>query len=1143
MTTIPCLCTEELRAYLYGEIAEPQLSAVEEHLEHCAGCEAEAARIEQLSDPMLGSLRRALHLLPTEGEPVAADTLHDGPGSGLLSDDELRNATQIGSNYEILGELGRGGMSVVYKARQRRPTRIVALKMILAGAHAGPDHRTRFLAEADAIARLQHAGIVSVFEVGIIDETLFFSMELMEGGSLDDKINATPQAPRYAADLVATVARAAQFAHERGIVHRDLKPANILLTRGGAPRIADFGLARLEEPMLGDDGSARESAPSSPPRVLTVTGAILGTPSYMAPEQADGRRAAIGPCTDIYALGAILYEMLTGRPPFRGTGVLETLEMVRSGDPVPPIQLQPRIPRDLDTICLKCLAREPGRRYGSAGELADDLERFQNGQPIRARPVPVWEKVWKGARRHPTASVSALLAVVATIGLLTTWTMFTVRLRAALNQSHRNAVEADNQRVRAEDNQDRAFEGIDRFLTRIADKELASIPGMHVMRRDLLKEALEVSQGFLGGDEGGSARVRLEVARAHERCAKIYDALTDNAKQIDHFEQAVRLQRGLVKDYPDELSYRSELAKHLHNLAKTLFKSRVSDYAQKSDAIMTEALALRRELVERAPDNVEHRSALAGSYLTLGALRRAQPGRIGDAEAAYKDGLAIAEGLQGESEPKHKYQQQLAQIFIGWGALHHSLGQKEQARQKWERARTTYQEIARKDPENVDAQTGLAVTSNNLGVIYLALDQSAPAVGAALDAVRAGEQLVRIHRSVPSYRAGLAGSHNNLARVYERYGPARLAEEQLRTACAISRDLVKDHPTVRDYTHSLGKHLTNLAIFLTTQNKKPEATALCREAVELMEPMARNNASDPAVAVSLAQARFSLGQLLNSATGTNGESMALYDAVITRLDAMLGGTPGHEEARECLREARQAKVRALYRAGSYHEVMTTLEKPGGAAWSSEPSMKRLLAMSLTATGDWRRASGVIRADDIIKHAEKSPVEKLRLACVETQIAEAINADKDPSVAQLAVSQKEGEVRAIEHVRDFALKAEALPADFESWPLARREDVDWVLFRPIIQSPRFAFILASGYALAANKSKAKADTLDLFAMDALRLALARGYFCQYERLQCLKTAATFERLRGLPAFRTFLEQVEKESSLKTKKQVTAGGKQR
>ncbi len=292
------------------------------------------------------------------------------------------------------------------------------------------------------------------------------------------------------------------------------------------------------------------------------------------------------------------------------------------------------------------------------------------------------------------------------------------------------------------------------------------------------------------------------------------------------------------------------------------------------------------------------------------------------------------------------------------------------------------------------------------------------------------------------------------------------------------------------------------------------------------------------LAVSLAQARFSLAQLLVSATATNAESMALYDTVIARLDSMLGHSPGHQEARECLQEARQARMRALFQAGSYREVVATLEKPGDAAWSSGPSMKRLLAMSLTATGDWRRASGMIRADDITKHTEKSPVELLRLACVETQIADAINADKDPSVDQLASRQKECEARAVELVKAFALKAdEVLPADFESWPPTHRENVDWPMFRTTIQTPRFAFIVASGYALAGNTSKLKANTLDPLAMDALRLALVRGYFCHYEQLQYLKTAATFERLRGLPAFKPFLEQVEKSLPKTMKKQAS------
>ena len=306
--------------------------------------------LEQMSDPMLGRLRRVLHLVSREGERLDTTAVHGSSRSEFLSYTERHNATQIGSNYEILGELGRGGMSVVYKARQRLPERIVALKMILSGAHAGPERRARFLAEANAIAQLQHPGIVSIFEVSIVDEALFFSMELMEGGSLDDKINATPQPPVDAAKLVAVIARAVQFAHEGGTVHRDLKPANILLTREGAPKIADFGLARLEEPPIVDDRSLGQPAPRSPRRGLTVTGAILGTPSYMSPEQADGRRDAIGSCTDIYALGAVLYEMLTGRPPFRGAGVQETLEMVRTEDPVPPVRCTAHPARSRDDL-------------------------------------------------------------------------------------------------------------------------------------------------------------------------------------------------------------------------------------------------------------------------------------------------------------------------------------------------------------------------------------------------------------------------------------------------------------------------------------------------------------------------------------------------------------------------------------------------------------------------------------------------------------------------------------------------------------------------------------------------------------------------------------------------------------------------
>jgi formylglycine-generating enzyme required for sulfatase activity/tetratricopeptide (TPR) repeat protein len=300
--------------------------------------------------------------------------------------------------YVILGELGRGGMGVVYKASQLGLRRLVALKMVLSGAYASPQELARFRAEAEAVARLQHTNIVQIHEIGAYDGKPYFSLEFVDGGSLHKKLAGTPQPSREAAQLVETLARAVQAVHQAGIVHRDLKPGNILLTRDGVPKITDFGLARDLEA-----DSQR-----------TASGVIIGTPSYMAPEQAAGKSRRVGPAADIYALGAILYEMLTGRPPFKAASSMDTIMQVLGEEPVPPRRLVPRLPLDLDTICLKCLDKDPARRYATAQELADDLHRFLDDRPIRARPPTLLARASKALRRHRTAvAVTAASALVA----------------------------------------------------------------------------------------------------------------------------------------------------------------------------------------------------------------------------------------------------------------------------------------------------------------------------------------------------------------------------------------------------------------------------------------------------------------------------------------------------------------------------------------------------------------------------------------------------------------------------------------------------------------------------------------------------------------------------------------------------------
>ena len=328
--------------------------------------------------------------------------------------------------YAILDILGRGGMGVVYKALQVGLNRLVALKMIVSGVHAGPEELARFRREAEAVAGLRHPNIVQIYEIGELDGVPFFSLELADGGSLADRLDGTPQPARAAAELVETLARAVHAAHECGIVHRDLKPANILLSvssdqravsgkkpeRAGldhhslvtddcTPKITDFGLAKRLDIEVGQ----------------TKTGAVIGTPSYMAPEQAAGRTREIGRATDVYALGAMLYELLTGRPPFRAETALETARQVIYVEPVSPRRLQPRVPRDLETICLKCLAKEPRKRYACALALAEDLHRYLGGEPIQARPATPWERAIKWTKRRPALAALIAATCVAVLSL------------------------------------------------------------------------------------------------------------------------------------------------------------------------------------------------------------------------------------------------------------------------------------------------------------------------------------------------------------------------------------------------------------------------------------------------------------------------------------------------------------------------------------------------------------------------------------------------------------------------------------------------------------------------------------------------------------------------------------------------------
>jgi serine/threonine-protein kinase len=479
-------------------------SRVRQLLEEILDSERSPEEVCAGSPELLPEVRRQLrrlHLVEAELEAWFPTPAPDPDGLAPAARPRDAPAPRI-PGYELETVLGRGGMGIVYLARHLRLNRLVALKTLLSGMYAGPRELSRFQREAEAVAALRHPNIVQIHDIGDQDGLPYFTMEYLEGGSLAKRLAGTPQPIGQAAGLVATLAEAVHVAHQGGIVHRDLKPANILLTADGTPKISDFGLARRLQDSAG----------------ITQSGAPLGTPSYMAPEQAEGQADAIGPAVDIYALGAILYELLTGRPPFRGETPTETTLQVLHQDPVPPARLNPRVPRDLETICLHCLHKHPSRRYATALALAEDLQRFARGDPIAARPVGVPERAVKWMRRHPsqTAMLAVSLLVVVLLVIGSAW--LSIR-----NARLRDGVEGDLKELAGLQESARWPEA--RFVLERADARLGGAGSGDLRRRlDQARQGLELAKGLDGIRLRRLTRGELpfDKARANREFAEVF---------------------------------------------------------------------------------------------------------------------------------------------------------------------------------------------------------------------------------------------------------------------------------------------------------------------------------------------------------------------------------------------------------------------------------------------------------------------------------------------------------------------------------------------------------------------------------------------------------------------------------------------
>jgi TolB-like protein/Flp pilus assembly protein TadD len=570
------------------------------------------------------------------GDPGRSDTPSAADKNGEPSNKKSTRAAELLGelgDYELLEEVGRGGQGVVFRARQKSLNRTVALKVISLGQWASKAHLRRFRLEAEAAAKLEHPGIVPIHEVGERDGSCYFSMKLVEGGQLDEVVRHTPMSIRQAAQLIAKVARTVHYAHEHGILHRDIKPGNILLDAKGEPHLTDFGLARLVE---------SESS-------VTQTLDVLGTPSYMAPEQAVGNNAAVSSATDVYGLGAVLYQLLTGQPPFAGGTTYETIKLLLDTEPRLPRQLNPKVDRDLSTICLKCLEKDPKRRYSSSLALAEDLERWLKHEPILARHTGIFTRGRKWMRRNPTSALLAacLIALVASAG----WIVWKGEL---IRQPVTTGIAVLPFENLSDEKEHAAFaDGVqDDLLTKLAKiADLKVISRTSVMeyrgKRNIrqIGDALRVSHVLEGSVRRTGARLHLNTQLIETRTdthiwAEQYDRdLNDLFAIQSEIAQKVAERLNAKVTATEKRTIEGKptadlIAFDLYTRAKSLFLT--TPFSGKGEVGWLEAIDLLNQAVARDPSFFQAYCLLASVHGNLYWFGDHTPGRLALEEAAIQ---------------------------------------------------------------------------------------------------------------------------------------------------------------------------------------------------------------------------------------------------------------------------------------------------------------------------------------------------------------------------------------------------------------------------------------------------------------------------------------------------------------------------
>jgi tetratricopeptide (TPR) repeat protein len=735
--------------------------------------------------------------------------------------------TRLG-RFRVRRELGRGGFGVVLLAFDPKLGREVALKVPRPEALTHPELRARFQREARATAGLDHPNLVPVYEAGEDGGVCWIASAYCPGITLSAwlKERTEPVPFRLAARLTATLAEAVEHAHRCGILHRDLKPANVMLSPRPAgdapadaadgmdfiPRVMDFGLAKG---LPGQDGALTEDQ-------HTKTGAILGTPAYMAPEQAESRNQAVGPATDVYALGTLLYEVLTGQPPFRGDTPLETIWLLRTQEPLSPLRLRPKLPCDLETICLKCLEKAPARRYPTAQALADDLRRFLAGEPIRARRVGRLERALKWAWRRPAAaallavSVTAVLVVAVLVGVYNARLIEQRNLAETRRQeAEANLAEASAQRQRALTHLRNAIAAVDQMLA--ASDRLAPAPYTLTVRRELTEDALRLFQE-LAREEDRDPEIRYEVGSAWRRKGKLQGGMGQREQAEQSYRKAVAVFEQLTAEEPGKPAHWDELAASWNNLALALGANELAE----SERLLRRALSVQDRLAVDYPDVPGYR---LDAHVTRGDLEMIlfKSQRHEEADRLSREAIDGLEKLVAEAPAVREYRFALANALNNHAAFLGLRGRSAEVGRVLRRAVEVFEPLAEGPAADPGNRSRLALTLYNLGAFLAGHGRPEDGEKVWRRSAEVRRRLASDFPEVPIYRASLGGTLSRLAFLARDRGDwaeaGRLWEEAIRNERSAFVGDFNDPGTVQN----LGIDLFNLAEVRLQQGRYREA--------------------------------------------------------------------------------------------------------------------------------------------------------------------------------------------------------------------------------------------------------------------------------------------------------------------------------